>query len=459
MKEKMRIVIAGCGNVGAELCQQLSQEGHSVTVVDTDAKRLSDVSSLYDVLDVAGNCATKGVLLSAGVDGADLMIAATGSDEQNLLACLLAKNLRAKHTIARVSDPEYAEQMELLSDDLRLSMYVNPDYAAAAEIFRTLRFPSARNIEVFAGGRAEIVEFPVPADSIVVGKTLREVNDLSGAHILVCSVMRDGQAFIPKGDFTLRADDLIGVMGTPVNVNRAFRKLGLPFNPMKKVILVGGGHMSYYLATMLQGIGTQTAIIERDEERCRELLELLSGRTDIYAGEGSDRELLGEAGIGGADGFCALTGSDEENIVLGMYADSLDSVGRVVVRVSSGTLARLAEGAGLSSSISPKHITADLILQYVRGMSNSQDSGAEMLHPLCGEKAAALEFTVDGVVDRLTGVPLKELRLRKDLLVACIIRNGREIIIPDGSSQICRGDHVLVVTTAQDIREIQNILA
>lgn len=458
MKEKMKIVIAGCGRVGAELAQQLSQEGHSVTVVDADAKRLSDVSGLYDVLGVEGNCATKRVLEEAGAGEADLMIAATGSDEQNLLACLLAKNLHAKHTIARVSDPDYADEMDLLTRDLGLSMYVNPDYAAATEIFRMLRFPSAENIEVFAGGRVEIVELLVPPDSAAAGKTLREVNELSGAHILVCSVMRDGQAYIPKGDFQLRAGDRIGVTGEPGKVNRAFRKLGFPLNRTEKVMLVGGGNMSYYLAKMLEGIGAQTSIVERDEARCRELLELLSGRTEIFMGDGSDHELLGEVGIGGMDGFCALTGSDEENIVLGMYADSLDSVGRVIVRTSSGNLARLAQKAGLSSTFSPKHITADLISQYVRGMSNSQDSGAEMLHPLCGDRAAALEFSVDGVVDRITGVPLKELKLRKDLLIACIIR-GKEVIIPDGNSQISRGDHVLVVTTAQDIREIQNILA
>ena len=458
MKKKMNIVIAGCGRVGAELAQQLSEEKHSVTVVDTDAKRLSDASGLYDMLGVTGNCAARHVLEEAGVAEADLMIAATGSDEQNLLACLLAKNLHAKHTIARVSDPDYAEQMELLRDDLRLSMYVNPEYAAAAELFRSLRFPSAENIEVFSGGQAEIVEFPVPPNSIVVGKTLREVNELSGAHILVCSVMRNGLAYIPKGGFRLQAGDLIGVTGKPVNVNKAFRKLELPFAPMKKVILVGGGNISYYLAKMLIGIKAEPHIVERDEARCRELNELLPEAV-IHCGEGSDRELLGEIGVTGADGFCALTGSDEENIVLGMYVDSLNAVDRVVVQINSGTLAQLAKNTGLKSTISPKHITADLILQYVRGMSNSQDISAEALHLLCDGKAEALEFIAStSVVDRVVDVPLKELKLREDVLIAAVIR-GKDIIIPDGNSRIGRGDHVLVVTTSKDIREIQNILA
>ncbi len=453
----MNIIIAGCGRVGEELTQQLSREKHSVTVVDTDAARLSDMNDQYDVMGVEGNCATRSVMEEAGVGKADLMIATTASDEQNLLACLLAKKLGAKHTIARVRDPDYVEQMDFLAGELGLSLYVNPEYSAATEFFRLLRFPSSWNIEVFAGGRAEIVEISVPSGSSLDGESLMNINKAIGARILVCSVMRDGEAFIPRGDFVLRAGDVIGVTGEPAEVNRAFRKLKLPLNRLDRVMLTGGGRMSYYLAKMLIGIGAEPTILERNEARCRELCELLPEAV-IQCGESGNWGFLGEAGIDGMDGLCAMTGSDEENIVLGMYAASLHTVGKVIVKVNSGALEDLGKKAGLDSMLNPKHITAELILRYVRGMSNAEGANVETLHELCGGKAQALKFVVNEVQERITGVPLKDLKLRKNLLIACIIRAGK-IVIPDGREQIHRGDQVLVVTTAKDVNGIRDILA
>ena len=452
----MKIIIAGCGNVGSELTQQLSQEGHSVTVVDTDGRKLEDLSGQYDVMGIEGNCATLQVMQDAQADRADLMIAATHSDEMNLLACLLAKKMGAKHTIARVRDPQYVGQMEFLSEELGLSMYVNPEYSAASELFRLLRFPGAQKIDVFAGGKVEIVEITVPAGSGLAGLELRELPKAFGARVLICSAVRDGRAFIPRGNFVLQAGDVIGVTGEPSEVARLFKKLGLLRKKADNVMLLGGGRISYYLSRMLQEIGARAYVIERDEGRCRELCELLPEAVVIH-GDATDHELLGEVGIDSMDGVCALTGSDEANIILGMYADSLASARKVAVKVDSGNLVRLGQKAGLESVLSPKHITANLILRYVRGMSNSLDSNVEALHSLCAGAAEALEFSVARSVEGVTGIPLKELKLRRDVLLACIIRFGKTII-PGGTDEIRRGDHVLIVTTAEALNDITDIL-
>ncbi len=452
----MNIVIAGGGKVGGELVQQLSQEGHSVTVIDVSDSRVEEINGQYDVMVIVGNCATLQVMQDAQVGKADLMIATTASDEQNLLACLLARKMGARHTIARVRDPQYVGQMEFLSEELGLSMYVNPEYSAATEIFRLLRFPSAQKIEVFAGGRVEIVEVTVQEGSGIAGIPLRELSRTFGARILVCAVQRGDQVSIPKGDFVIRNGDRISITGEPNEVTRVFKKWGLLRKKADDVMLVGGGLISYYLARMLRGIGTNTVIVERDEARCRELCELLPETTIIH-GDGTDHELLGEVGIQRMDGVAALTGSDEENIILGMYADSLGEARKVVVKVNNGNLVRLGERAGLESVLSPKHITANMILRYVRGMNNSLDSNVEALHTICSGQVEALEFSVGKQAEGVAGIPLKDLRLRRDLLLACIIRDGRPLI-PGGGDVIRRGDHVLVVTTADGLDDITDIL-
>lgn len=452
----MNIVIAGGGKVGGELTQQLSQEGHSVTVIDRSAARLEELNGQYDVMGIVGNCATLQVMEDAQVGKADLMIATTASDEQNLLACLLARKMGAKHTIARVRDPQYAGQMEYLAEELGLSMYVNPEYSAASELFRLLRFPSAQKIEVFAGGRVEIVEVAVPEGSDLAGLPLRDLPKASGGRILICGVQRGDDFFIPKGDFIVRDGDRISITAEPNEINRIFKKWGLLRKKIDDVMLIGGGLISFYLGRMLAGIGARTVIVERDEARCLELCELLPDVTVIH-GDGTNHELLGEVGIQNMDGVVALTGSDEENIILGMYADSLGEARKVLVKVNSGNLVRLSERAGLESVLSPKHITANMILRYVRGMSNSLDSNVEALHTICSGKAEALEFSVRRQTERLTGIPLKDLKLRRDVLIACIIRSGRAMI-PGGGDIIRRGDHVLVVTTAEGLNDLSDIL-
>ncbi len=458
----MKIIVAGCGKVGRELTQRLSQEGHAVTAIDIDPKRIQEIGDQYDVMGVNGSCVTLSVQLEAQADKADLLIATTESDELNLLACLVAKKLGAKHTIARVRDPQYTRRqdktgslIDFLSEELGLSMYLNPEFAAASEISRLLRFPNAHTVDVFAGGRAEIVEVTADKSSSLPGLTLQELNR-GFARVLVCAVQRSEDVFIPTGDFRLQEGDRISITGEPSEISRLFRRLGLLKKKADRVLIVGGGRIAYYLAVSLAGAGTRVTIMEQDEERCKTLCELLPD-ANIMLGDGTDHELLGEVGAGEMDGIAALTGSDEVNIILGLYAASLGA-GKTVVKVNNGNLIGLEAQDGLGSVVSPKHTTANMILSYVRGMSATMDSNVEALHSLCGGKVEALEFSVGREVEGVCGVPLKDLNTRPGLLLACIIRDGRTLI-PGGTDSIRRGDHVIVVTTERGLDDIGDILA
>ena len=458
----MKIVIAGCGMVGRELTQRLSLEGHDVTAIDSNPRRIEEMGNLYDVMGVVGSCAALGVQRDAQADKADLLIATTASDEQNLMACLIARKLGAKHTIARVRDPDYTRRqdkngslLDFLSDELGLSMYLNPEFAAASEISRLLRFPTAHRVDVFAGGRAEIVEVTAGADSALPGLLLRDLSREFG-RVLVCAVQRGDEVYIPGGDFRIQANDRISITGEPSEIARFLRRLGIQKKKADRVLIVGGGRIAYYLAVSLEGAGTRVTIVEKDEERCNTLCELLPGAGIIH-GDGTDHELLGELGAESMDAIVALTDSDQVNILLGLYAASLGA-GKTVVKVNSGNLIDLSEKSGLGSVISPKHITANMILSYVRGMNAaSEDSNVEAIHRLCGGKVEALEFSVGREVEGLCGVPLKDLNTKRSLLVACIIRGGKALI-PGGLDSLHRGDHVIVVTTEQGLDDIGDIL-
>ena len=450
----MKIVIAGCGQVGGELAQQLAREGHAVTVIDMNARRVEAMGNQYDLMGVVGNCASLPVLREAETPSADLLIASTASDEQNLLTCLLARKLGVGNTIARVRDPDYVQNLEFLAEELGLSMYINPEYSAASEISRLLRFPAAQKAEIFAGGRAELVEIALPADSELLGLPLRDVPKAFGGRILICAVLRGEEALIPRGSFVLQEGDRVCVTGEPSELERLFHKWGLMRRKLRSVMLVGGGRISYYLARMLLEMGVRVKIVEKDAARCESLCQLLPEAL-IVEGDGSDQELLGEIGLDSTDAVVALTGSDQENLILGLNAASLGA-GNTVVKVSNGNFMRLGAKAGIGSIISPKHITASMILRYVRGMSRSMDNNVEALHSICSGQVEALEFSVGKSGDML-GIPLKDLKLKKNLLLACIIRGARTII-PGGGDELRPGDHVLVVTTETGLADIGDIL-
>ena len=451
----MRIVVVGDGKVGRTLTERLTLEGHDVMVIDNSERALSEATNTLDVMGICGNGASRQVQLEAGVDSADLLIAATSGDELNLLCCLVAKKLGARHTIARVRNPEYSDQMSLIREELGLSMAVNPEFAAANEIFSILRFPAALKVEKFNRGRVELVELKLAEDSPLDGMPLYNIYKKYQVKVLICGVRRGGEVIIPGGDFVLRAGDKISFTAAPAEIQRFFRAVGIEIRSVGGAILVGGGRIAYYLTRLLSQIGIHPKIIDMDEARCRHLSEMFPKALIIH-GDGTDQELLREEGLASADAFVALTGLDEENIILSMYAAS-QGVGKVVTKVNRSSLVELVGSVGLDSIISPKDITASQIVRYVRAMQNSLGSNVETLYKIVGGAAEALEFRARENFD-IIGIPLKDLTLRPNLLVACISR-GRETIIPGGEDSIQIGDRVIVVTTNPQLNDLHDILA
>jgi len=450
----MRIVIVGDGKVGCTLAAQLTKEGHDLVMIDKNPQALKNSTDTLDVIGVQGNGASYAVQMEAQVNKADLLIAATSSDEVNMLSCLLAKKLGARHTIARIRNPEYAGQLVFLKDELGLSMAINPEQAAAAEISRILRFPSATKIDVFGKGRVELVEFRIGESNPLAGQQLSSLYARYKLKVLICAVQRAGQIHIPGGDFVLQQGDKVHVTASSREISTFFREIGLLKERIRSVLIVGGGKISYYLARQLSDMGMRVRIIERDAQRCIELDERLP-KVEMIHGDGTDQELLQEEGIADTDAFIALTDNDEENIILSMYANGL-GVKKVVTKINRITLPDILASVGLESVILPKFITADQIIRYVRAMQNSFGSSVETLHKIVNNQVEALEFIVRENASFLHR-PLRELPLRENLLIACLIRQGR-VIIPSGSDTIELGDNVIVITTNGQLNDISDIL-
>lgn len=449
----MQIVVVGDGKVGSTLTEQLSKEGHSVVVIDKNIRALQNTSNALDVLGIEGNGATVAVQQEAGVDKADLLIAATSTDELNMLCCLVARKLGAKHTIARIRNPEYVQQLDLIKDDLGLSMTINPELAAAREISRILRFPSAIKVDFFAKGRVELVEVKLRPGSPLEGLPLHSLYNTYKCKVLVCAVQRDGQVFIPDGSCVLQAEDKINLTAPPAEVARFFKAAGITHTKIRNVMLIGGGRVAYYLARQLDTMNIDVKIIESDARRCQELCELLPRATIIH-GDCSDHELLHEEGINQTDALVALTGFDEQNIILSVYANSC-GVKKVITKVNRDAFLGMVGTVGLESVVSPKTITANQILRYVRALQNSVGSNVETLYKLVNNQVEALEFRIRENAAYL-GTPLCDLPLRKNLLIACVVREGK-IIIPRGSDCILAGDSVIVVTANKGLQDFNDI--
>ena len=390
----------------------------------------------------------------AGVQKADLLIAATSADEINMLACMVAKKLGAKHTIARVRDPQYQQQMFFLKEELGLSVVVNPEQSAASEISRLMRFVPAIKAEPFAKGRIDLVEFKVKENSPLDGVQLSDFYRQFKVKILVCAARRGEEVFIPKGNFIIRSGDKLTILAAPAEISSFFRTVGTFQRKVRDVMVVGGGRIAYYLARQLIETGIHVKIIEKDEKRCNQLFDLLPKATILH-GDGTDHELLSEEGLDKTDALIALTGIDEENIILSMYANSLN-VDKVVTKVNNARLAEMLAPMGIESVISPKEIAANRIISYVRAMTNATGSNVEMLYRLADNKVEALEFRVRES-SRCIGVPLKDMPIKDDVLVGAIIRGGA-CIIPGGDDVIKAHDSVIVVTTMNGLHELDNIL-
>ena len=439
----MKIVIIGDGKVGHKLTAQLSEENYDVVLIDQNEGKLKEAVNELDIFCITGNGADAAVQKQADVPHADLVIACASTDELNMLSCLLARRLGARHTIARVRNPVYYRQIDLLKEDLHLSMAVNPELTAANEISRVLLFPETSKVETFMKGRVELVEFNIRENSPLVGLSLAEVYRKFQIKILVCAVKRETEVYIPDGDFVLQQGDKMHIAAAHQDLESFFKSLGHKNAKVKKVLICGGGHVCFYLAGQLLQAGMQVKIIERDQRRCEELCELLPKAT-VINGDAADHDLLIEEGIGEADAVVSLTGMDEENIIMALFAKT-QGVGKIIAKVNEDSRAQMVEGLGIDSIVSAKSATADAIMSYVRARNNSASSAnVETMYQLLGGRVEALEFIIKSEC-RFTNVPLKNLKTRQNNLIACIGRNSR-IIIPNGEDHLEVGDSVIVVT-------------
>lgn len=450
----MKIVIVGDGKVGNILMRQLSKEGHDIVIIDNKPEVLEQTLNSYDIMAIEGNGATYGIQKSAGVDKADLLIAATSGDELNMLSCMVGKKLGVKYAVSRVRNPEYAEQLFLMRDELGIDMVINPEYTAAQEISRILRFPTALKVETFTRGRAELVEIKIQQNSKLDGQPLFSMAHKYQVKILVCAVQRDTQVIIPTGDFVLKAGDKISITGTAGEILHFFKRTGILMDKIKSVMIVGGSRTGYYLSKTLIESGMEVQIVEMDKKRCLELSEDLPKATVIH-GNGTDHELLSELGIEDIDSFVSLTNIDEENIILSMYAMK-KKVQKVITKVNKRSFTKLLSNDLADGVISPKYLAANQIISYVRGLQNTVGCNVQTLHRIIENQVEVLEFAIR-IEEDFVHVPLKELRIRENVLVACILRKNRTII-PGGDDVIEVGDNVIVVTTIPYLRDFTDIL-
>ena len=453
----MNIIIAGDGKVGTMLTRQLSTEGHDITVIDSISAVLQQSVERYDVICVHGNCASMSVLQQAGVKEADLLIAATSADEVNLLCCTTAHALNPKlHTIARIRNPEYTEQIYRMRNVFGLSMVINPENQAATEIERLLKYPGFLRRDTFAKGKTEIVELRVDAGSKLCNVRLMDLRSIVKCQVLVCAVLREGSASAPRGDFVLREGDRIFVTALSQNLTTLLKNLGILTRRVRDVTICGGGRISYYLASRLKKSGISVRIIEKDYDRCRELSELLP-EADIIHGNVREQDLLESEGVAGSDALVALTGLDELNMIVSLYGTSRN-VPQVITKLSHTGNSSVIGNLSLGSVICPRALVCSNIVRYVRAMENQ--TGAVMsVHTIADGQVEALEFLVDEHTHNC-GKPLKELKLKPDVLLVSI-SHGANTEIPNGDSVFQKGDIVVVVDSNSNeiIRQLNDIFA
>ena len=452
----MNIIIAGDGKVGSMLTRQLSTEEHSITVIDSDPAVLQSSVERYDVMAVHGNCASMAVLQQADVKNADLLIAATSEDEVNLLCCTTAHALNPKlHTIARIRNPEYTEQIYRMRDVFGLSMVINPENQAAVEIDRLLQYPGFLRRDTFAKGRTEIVELRVDPGSKLCNVRLMDLRTIVKCQVLVCAVIRGGSAIAPKGDFVLRVGDRVFFTALSQNLTTLLKNLGILTRRVRNVTLCGGGRISYYLAKRLKKSGISARIIDRNLERCTELCELLPD-ADIIHGDVSEQDLLESEGLGQTDALVTLTGLDELNMIVSLYATSR-GVPQVITKLGHAGNRSVIDSLSLGSVICPRELVCNNIVRYVRAMEN-QTGAAISVHTIADGQVEAMEFLVEEHTKHC-GKPLKEIRLKPNVLLVSI-SHGAETEIPNGDSLFRKGDTVVVVTNGREsIRQLNDIFA
>ncbi len=451
----MEIVIVGGGTVGGEICAQLAGDRHNITVVDQSEEALNEIANTSDVVGIVGNGIDVSALRSAGVERADLLIAVTSDDEINILCCAASKRLGAKHTIARVRNPEYTELMQLMASDMHLSLTINPELAVASEISRVLRFPSATKIDTLCHGKVEVAQFTVPEGSPLAGLPLNALRTRLNVKFLICAVLRGGETYIPSGDFVIEAGDSICVTAPETEIVRFFKSVGAYRQPVRDVLIAGGGRTTYYLEEMLAKNGIRSTVIEKDEETCIALAADFS--CNVICDSPTRKERLHEEGIERADAFLALSADDEDNVITSLYAKT-QKVPKVVTMVKSESYIDLFKSAGLDTIVSPKSSTVAHIVRYLRSMASVRDAEIESLHRFMDDRVEALEFIVTEEIEGITGLPLREIRARAGVLIACIVHGGA-VIIPGGNDKILPGDSVILITTGGELNRMKDILA
>ena len=451
----MHIIIVGCGKVGRTLAEQLQEEDIDLTVIDTVEKTVNDVTEGIDAMGIVGNGASINTLMEAGISTADILIAVTASDELNLLCCLIAQKTGSCQTIARVRNPIYSQEIGFIKEKLGISMIINPEYAAAQEISRLLRFPAAIKIDPFSKGKVELLKFKVLPEFGLDGMSISRITEKFRCDILFCAVENKEELSIPGGNHVIHNGDFVSIIATPQNTALFFKKIGLKTNQVKNCLIIGGGTISYYLAKALSDARISVKIIEQKTERCEFLSDLLPDAT-IINGDGTDRALLLEEGLETAESFVTLTNFDEENIFLSLFAKNISNA-KLVAKVNRLPYMDVIDQLDLGSVIYPKYITSDSILRYVRAMQNTIGSNVETLYHILDNQAEALEFAIHDT-SPVVGVPLADLNLKKNLLVCCLIRDG-QIRIPRGQDCIQIGDNVIIATTHKGLNDICDILA
>lgn len=452
----MNIVIAGSGKVGTTLATRLSSEGYAITLIDKNHRVLEDVCEHCDAMGVQGNCASMPVLLQAGIQEADLLIAATSEDEVNLLCCTTAHGINPKlHTIGRIRNPDYTQQIHALRDVFALSLAVNPEWQAAREVERLLRFPGFLRRDTFAKGRTAIVELRVDEDSKLRGISLIQMNSIVKCKVLVCAVLRDGNAIIPGGHFVLEEGDRIFVTAPTANLSTLLKSLGIVTRRVKKVIICGGSRISRYLAEKLCKSGISVSLIERNYDRCVELATALPDATVVH-GDATDQSLLESQGLSDCDALITMTGLDELNMIISLYGTG-KGIPQVITKLGRAENRSISDELALGSVICPRELCCDDIVRYVRAMEN-QSGSAISVHSIADSQVEAIEFMVDDNTPHC-GQMLKQIKIRQDALLVSIT-HGSETQIPSGDSCFQPGDTVVVVTSARGkLQQLSDIFA
>lgn len=450
----LNIIIVGCGKVGTTLIEQLVKEGHDITIIDKNSDKVQEIASYYDIMGLVGNGASYSVQMEAGIEHADLIIAVTNSDELNLLCCTVAKQVGNCAAIARVRTPDYSREVGYLQEKLGLAMIINPELEASKEAARILYLPTALEVNSFAHGQAELIKFKIPDGNLLGGMTIADLGRTLAPEIVICAIERNGEVYIPSGDFLMQTGDIVSFVSTRKKGKEFLETVGFNTHQVKDTMIIGGGKAAYYLAKQLIAMGISVKIIENDRARCEELSILLP-KAIIINGDGTDQELLREEGISYAQSFVALTGIDEENILLTLHARQVSDA-KVITKINRITFKDVISRLDLGSVVYPRYITSEAIIAYVRAKKNSMNSNIETLYHMFDHRVEAIEFRV-GEKSAVTDIPLMNLNLKKNLLISFINRNGT-ILIPSGQDCIKVGDTVMIVTTYTGFHDILDIL-